>query len=121
MMDDYEREYKKRLATSQQKCVICEAPVIEMRRYPCYVCGNCETRAVDSEGRQIYFTDEDDGDSLMMHFRDKTIPDVYIHHPSATGFPHAWIDGIEMEVRVAHFGGVVMQTLDWRDFINKSD
>jgi hypothetical protein len=55
-----------------------------------------------------------------MSYRDKNSPDISTPLPSVTGYPHVWIDGVECEVRVAHFGGVVIQTMDWREFMQKS-
>ena len=119
-MDDLEQAYKHRLAASKQKCPICEAPVLEMERYPRYLCPNCADRVVDGDGRGVTFTDHDNGDGLTMRDLDKGSPDIHTELPSVTGYPHVWIDGIECEVRVAHFGGVVIQALDWRDFMHKA-
>lgn len=116
MIDDYEKAYRERLATSKQKCPICGEPVIDMRRYPRYLCFDCVMRAVDHDGRLVSFTDLDTDGGLSMRYQDKASPDVVIESPFSTGFPHVWVDGVECEVRVAHFGGVVIQTTDWREY-----
>ena len=116
MIDDYEKAYRERLATSKQKCPICGEPVIDMKRYPRYLCSDCVMRAVDAEGRLVSFTDLDNGDGLSMRYLDKASPGVIFEAPSSTGYPLVWVDGTECEVRVAHFGGVVIQTTDWREY-----
>lgn len=116
MIDDYEKAYRERLATSTQKCPLCGKPVIDMKRYPRYLCDDCVMRSVDADGRGVSFEDQDNGDGLTMRFNDKASPDIEFNAPSSTGYPKVWVDGIECEVCVAHFGGVVFQTSDWRKY-----
>jgi hypothetical protein len=101
-------------------CPICGKGQMKFRRYPRYLCASCVDRAVDGDGRNVSFTDHDNGDGLTMRYIDKASPDIHTDLPAATGYPHVWVDGVECEVRVAHFGGVVFQTLDWREFMDSS-
>ena len=101
-------------------CPICNKSQMKFQRYPRYLCNDCGRRIVDGDGRSVSFTDHDNGDGLTMYYSDKASPDIHTELPSVTGYPHVWVDGIECEVRVAHFGGVVIQTTDWRDFMQRA-
>lgn len=111
------------MALEQKKkvnlCPICGAVGLYMQRYPRYLCHECAERAVDGDGRLVTFEDHDNGDGLTMHYRNKISPSISIELPSVTGYPHVWVDGVECEVRAAHFGGVVMQTLDWPEYMKR--
>ena len=125
MSDDMFEEYKRRIAASTQHCPICNDKVLESPRSPRYLCNDCVERAVDVNGRAVGFYDRDSGAGLKLRFKDKTppdraSPDVEINTPSATGYPHIWVEGVECEARVADFDGVVVQTADWRDFMQKT-
>lgn len=109
-----------RIQTAVNICPICNKYQRKFQRYPRYLCGNCVSRAKDGDGRLVSFTDHDNGDGLSMRYLDKATPDIHTEMPSVTGYPHVWVDDVECEVRVAHFGGVVIQTLDWPAFMNNS-
>lgn len=98
-------------------CPICNRSQSKSQRYPRYLCGECTNRTVDGDGRLVTFTDHDNGDGLTMYYRDKNSPDISTPLPSVTGYPHVWVDDVECEVRAAHFGGVVVQTIDWPAFM----
>jgi hypothetical protein len=101
-------ELAARIAASNQHCALCDNRVLEMARYPHYLCNTCEEEAVDKEGRLVSFTEELDGYSLEMRFRDGLSPNVIFNPARDDGYPHVWVKGTKCEVQVAHFGGIVM-------------
>lgn len=90
-------------------CPICGTPTPHQDRYPASVCGACEQRAADRDGRRIVGYNESFSGGLIV---------FYVESPGGpqseiagevleTG--RCWIDGIECTIAEARFGGVVIQ------------
>lgn len=105
---DLEAGLRKLLSTSQQRCAICDAVVLESKRYPSYLCDSCVEEAVDKDHNRVSFTDEIDGHSVNMCYVEGHLPNVISNPARGDAYPHVWVRGVECEVRVAHFGGIVM-------------
>lgn len=86
-----------------QYCPICGNEVFYSSRYPNYVCEDCEAKAVDEEGKLVYFHNT----SLVGYGcqgKYKGTNNEYNHNI-------CYIRGIECKAEEAYFGGIVIQTI----------
>lgn len=101
-------ELQRRIANSSQRCPICGTQVLESKRYPVYLCDSCVNEATVDDNRRVSFTDEIDGHSLTMRYLDGHLLDVTFNPARGDDYPLVWVRGVQCEVQVAHFGGIVM-------------
>ena len=94
-------------ARGTQQCANCEAQVIQSDRYPAYLCGACENRAVDADGARVVGTNASPTGGFILSWPDGE------HPPQQTGRAHVWVDGREWEWIEARFGGTLIVPLDW--------
>lgn len=81
-------------------CPICSASLDPVPRYPCYVWGDCASKAVAADGRQLQFSNVDFSGGFEASYADTD--ETYASHA-------CWIDGIPCHADEAHFGGIVIE------------
>lgn len=94
-----------------QPCGVCKQPVIANQRYPEYVCGRCQDRAVDSLHRPVITVNTEMlGTGQIALLRDKP-EGAEEHEPSepANENYEIYIDGVKCTFEEARFGGIVVQ------------
>lgn len=95
------------MTVSEQRCPTCKVTVEKNPRYPLYVCAACASKVMSSDGRPLKFGNVSISGGLSAQYGD-------------TGEEYSgaecFIDGINCKAEEARFGGVVIQTLDFRKF-----
>lgn len=106
-----DEEIKKVRDRQTQPCGVCKQPVHLNQRYPAYVCGRCQSRAVDSLHRPVITSNTGIlGTGQIALLRDK--PDgatEYVPSEPANENYEIYIDGVKCNFEEARFGGIVVQ------------
>src|SRR6478735_7020368 len=89
-------------ARGTQPCPNCGAQVVQSDRYPEYLCGECEARAVDADGARVTGSNASFSGGFVLHWPDGE------HEPLPCISARVWVDGREWEYTEAHFGGVLI-------------
>lgn len=109
--DQSDPEIAKARDRQTQPCGICKQPVSANQRYPDYVCGRCQGRAVDSLHRPVITSNTELlGYGQIALLRDK--PEGATEHlPSepANENYEIYIDGVKCNFEEARFGGIVVR------------
>lgn len=71
-------------------------------RYPEYLCGDCEDRAVDADGARVIGYNRTLTGGFVLHWPDGE------HPPLECSSALVWVDGREWEWREAYFGGTLV-------------
>jgi hypothetical protein len=93
---------------ARQGCPICGVSVMQMSRYPDYICEECLGRAVDAEGLRVDFANQDLLGGLIGYKQDPA-SGKFVENLDLTQNPEFFIDGIRCRAAEAHFGGVVVR------------
>jgi hypothetical protein len=83
-----------------QSCPICLAEVTPSQRYPRYLCGNCDRKATDENGRSLVFSNESLSGGFIARYADTG---------EAREGHVCFIDGVECRADEARFGGIIIQ------------
>lgn len=89
-----------------QNCPICKKSQRRNPRYPNYLCPECASKAVDSNGRALTFYNESFSGGFLAHYQDDgskadEITDSHI----------VFVDGKKVWADEARFGGIVLELI----------
>jgi|SRR5690606_33218680 len=87
-------------------CFICGAPDRTLPRYPVIACAGCKRRAVNHEGKPVKFFNESMSGGFLAMLDDGS------RDEETTATHTAYVDGTEVYVDEARFGGTVIQPMD---------
>lgn len=93
-------------ARGTQPCPVCGAQVTQSDRYPVYLCGACERRAVDADGARVEGYNLSPTGGFKLHWPDGEHPD----RPCASA--DVWVDGLPFRYKEARFGGTLVVPRD---------
>ena len=89
-------------AEGTQPCPICGTQVTQSDRYPVYLCGNCEDRAVDVDGNPVRGYNVSFSGGFMLRWPGG-------EHPDQPGMgAYVWVDGSRWWYTEARFGGTLV-------------
>jgi hypothetical protein len=84
-------------------CPVCGNEKHENKRYPLYVCAACSAKIEDESGRRLTITNTNTGDGIIIAYADTG---------EERKSRECLVQGVRCYARQAHFGGVVIQSLN---------
>lgn len=91
-------------SNTKQRCPLCKCEVPHSPRYPRYCCETCIQKAKNRDGLLVKFSNT----SLLGGFQAVT-------EKSVSDDEYCTIDDVPCIAREAHFGGIVVQTMNEND------
>ena len=83
-----------------QHCPICLVQVTPNRRYPRYLCADCDRKATDEDGRPLVFSNESFSGGFIAQYADTG---------EARDSHVCFVGGVKCWAEEARFGGIVIQ------------
>ena len=81
-------------------CPLCAKALAANPRYPSYICGTCENKATDAQGRAVYFANTSIGGGCQGYYRD----DQSLYQSL-----DCYVEGRRCRAQEHRFGGIVIQ------------